>query len=928
MSTAAVKNEFSQGVISRPRQSRFLMIPQTPVCYWLRERFFELLAGKTLGDVADVCQGLATANDPRFVRFFWESPNGGWALPVRSRRWVPFEKGGGYGKWFGHHFWVVDWEHRGARIKAFPASVVRNEQHYFKKGWTYSSLARGSLSVRWMQDSIWGAVLADAIIPRNGAFAIAFCLNSRVASANIRSFRPQIVLSSSYVTRLPLPEEIPISLSKIEVLCIVLKRRIVEFDLTERNFAVPCSRIAILGSSYIPAFGETEAIAAMLHTLEGVLERMVFAAYGLSGEDLQAVLDEAGTPAAWFPLIKDYDTLPPLNSTLSLNGGGEWDQGYLLDDVGRLYIEGGELDVVKQRLRRLYQAGRGVKEEINGEDTDAQDKDEEESDDVAVGAQIPVPAETFLEELSQRLEIHPISVYWLLKEGIEREGWRCLPEEQRLTKDRFTVLILRLLGHRWPKQIEAGETLPDWADDDGIIPLMEGTEESTLYQRLRSRIAADHGDDQVSSQENAFAEVMGKPLAEWVRKDFFRHHVSQFKKRPIAWHLSSAKWSGRLRQDAAFECMVYYHKTDGDLLPKLKNQYVIPLMKRLQTELRGLENANGSLTGEQETRKSLLTERIRELNAFDAVLTDVSAGGFGPEPLRPQLRQYAINDAMLCLKAQWLKRLSGVIQKGPLPDWQRQADETGLHEDFSTWIMDAMTHLDYHCAVVGPKPPLEKTLDNDPASKEFAAMICAESEDMLTGAMKNACLVWWKSFDTAILKPISVKIRDFKNEVQSLKEQTFDTKVDDSRDPLELKRKMNALKSEIKAWQKELALKSGQGQTVRGVIESWSCPEVLTWETWFGEQAMYDQLSSLNGKRPPPQTIAEFIRQECLYQPDINDGVRVNIAPLQKAGLLTADVLAAKDVDKAIADRAVWRDDERRWCREGKLPKPGWWEAG
>jgi hypothetical protein len=87
---------------------------------------------------------------------------------------------------------------------------------------------------------------------------------------------------------------------------------------------------------------------------------------------------------------------------------------------------------------------------------------------------------------------------------------------------------------------------------------------------------------------------------------------------------------------------------------------------------------------------------------------------------------------------------------------------------------------------------------------------------------------------------------------------------------------------------------------------------------------MYDQLSSLNGKRPPPQTVTEFIRQESLYQPDINEGVGVNIAPLQKAGLLTADVFAGKDVDKAIADRAVWRDGEWRWCREGKLPKPGW----
>jgi hypothetical protein len=51
----------------------------------------------------------------------------------------------------------------------------------------------------------------------------------------------------------------------------------------------------------------------------------------------------------------------------------------------------------------------------------------------------------------------------------------------------------------------------------------------------------------------------------------------------------------------------------------------------------------------------------------------------------------------------------------------------------------------------------------------------------------------------------------------------------------------------------------------------------------------------------------------------------VNIAPLQKAGILAHDVLAAKDVDKAIADRAEWRADERRWCRQGVLPRPGWW---
>jgi len=92
----------------------------------------------------------------------------------------------------------------------------------------------------------------------------------------------------------------------------------------------------------------------------------------------------------------------------------------------------------------------------------------------------------------------------------------------------------------------------------------------------------------------------------------------------------------------------------------------------------------------------MLRERIRELKAFDAALSEVITEGFGPQTLRSQLRQYAVNDAMLCLKAQWLKRLSNVIEEGPLPAWKRLADETGLHVDFSIWIDEAMMHLDYH----------------------------------------------------------------------------------------------------------------------------------------------------------------------------------------------------------------------------------------
>jgi hypothetical protein len=93
-------------------------------------------------------------------------------------------------------------------------------------------------------------------------------------------------------------------------------------------------------------------------------------------------------------------------------------------------------------------------------------------------------------------------------------------------------------------------------------------------------------------------------------------------------------------------------------------------------------------------------------------------------------------------------------------------------------------------------------------------------------------------------------------------------------------------------------------------LEKFSAVEPL--DRWAGD-----------GYLPPPSR-EEFERQEHAWNADINDGVRVNIAPLQLAGLLAADVLKKPDAVKAISDRVRWRADERGWVREGKLPRCGW----
>ncbi|HXG33318.1 MAG TPA: DNA methyltransferase [Bryobacteraceae bacterium] len=720
----------ASAVSFKPQQARFLTIPQTPLCYWLRDRFFELLAGRTLGDVASVATGLQTSDDPRFVRFTWEVLPQEWARPVRARRWVPFEKGGGYGKWFGHHWWAVDWEHNGARIKAFPRSFIRNEERYFKEGWTYSYMARGSLGLRCQDGSVFGHK-SPGIFPSDDAAAVQAVANCRTASIMARAISASIQLPEGCVTQIAYPDVDSDAFAVFPATCVCLKRWLVALDATERSFAVPSHGGAeSLAAAHERATAEAQAVAAVLHALEGISEREVFAAYGIAGDDLAAVLDETGTPAGWFPLIEGYDQLPPLPEGL------ETPQEFLARVAAepRTALAAAELTALKARLRALYEAGPGAKTEI--EESEALPNDDEEEEEAPVsGARIPIPAETFLEELSQKLEIHPITVYWLLCE-LRAEGVVCAAEQRRFVEDLFSVMVLRLLGHRWPRQMEAGESPAPWQDRDGIIPLTEGTGEPTLLARVRARLAEDFGPDRTKAIEAEFADIVGKPLSEWLGSEFFRRHISQFRKRPVAWQIESTpeENSGRRgrgrRRAPAFSCLVYYHRLDADLLPKLRSHYVGPLRARLETELSGLEKMTRR-TPDQDARRLELEENLAELRAFDARLERVINSGF--------------------------------------------------------------------------------------ASQTLEAIAAAE--------------------------------------------------------PL-------------------------------------------------------DQWTSRDGKLPAPASREAFLMQEQRYDPDLNDGIRVNIAPLQHAGLLAAPVLAAKDVEKAIADRARWRADERRWCREGKLPRPGWWQAG
>ena len=142
----AIYDGLGETYVRQPQQ--FADIPGGPAAYWIDDTLLEIFRTKpTLKSIAnvEVRQGLATADDFRFVRLWWEVPANAIGM---GHRWVPFAKGGDYSPYYSDLDLVVEWEDDGARITEFGRGRVQNTQHYFRPGLTWSLRTQKGFSVR------------------------------------------------------------------------------------------------------------------------------------------------------------------------------------------------------------------------------------------------------------------------------------------------------------------------------------------------------------------------------------------------------------------------------------------------------------------------------------------------------------------------------------------------------------------------------------------------------------------------------------------------------------------------------------------------------------------------------------------------------------------------------------------------------------
>ncbi len=161
----AIKNK-DCGYFYETDSNNFSKIPGSTIAYWLSDMMFKIFAeSKTLSEVAKPRQGLATSDNDRFLKLWFEIRFGKIGFDIANiddkkkfnYKWFPCTKGGAFRRWYGNNAYVINWENDGFEIKEYATSLyknytrtIKNIPFYFKKGLTWSTISSGLFSLRYV----------------------------------------------------------------------------------------------------------------------------------------------------------------------------------------------------------------------------------------------------------------------------------------------------------------------------------------------------------------------------------------------------------------------------------------------------------------------------------------------------------------------------------------------------------------------------------------------------------------------------------------------------------------------------------------------------------------------------------------------------------------------------------------------------------
>ena len=146
---------------------KFNKIPNFSFSYWINNNLISAFSNTKIEDYAYAGIGMRTGDNEKYLRHWHEVDCSNIIFGCKSAaiqihsslRWVPYNKGGEFRRWYGNNDYVVNWFNNGQEIKEntrknYPdlgnnlGWKISNENYYFKPGITWSGITSAKCSFR------------------------------------------------------------------------------------------------------------------------------------------------------------------------------------------------------------------------------------------------------------------------------------------------------------------------------------------------------------------------------------------------------------------------------------------------------------------------------------------------------------------------------------------------------------------------------------------------------------------------------------------------------------------------------------------------------------------------------------------------------------------------------------------------------------
>ncbi len=398
------------------QQESFSKIPGSPIAYSLPPCLVDSFSkDDKVADLGTTRLGMTTADNAKFTRQWYEvniykiitDATTSDVVLSSKKKWVPYNKGGQFRKWYGNLNCIVNWENDGFEIKNFAddngriRSTVPNTEYYFKECITWSKISSGSIAFRYRpHGSIFD--VAGACIFGSDIYYLQAFLNCKVALGILQILAPTLNFEGGQIASLP----VKLHHKKNEIIATVQRNILIsrlDWDSFETSWDFKHHPLMINLSSVKESYKAWQREASnrfyQLKANEEELNRIFIDIYGLQDE-LTPDVEEKDVTVRKADMGRDIRSLISYavgcmfgRYSLDVEGlayaGGEWDESkystfpadkdniipicddeYFEDDIVGRFVKFIEVaygaDTLEENLRFIADAlgGKGTSREV------------------------------------------------------------------------------------------------------------------------------------------------------------------------------------------------------------------------------------------------------------------------------------------------------------------------------------------------------------------------------------------------------------------------------------------------------------------------------------------------------------------------------------------------------------------------------------